>query len=64
VVKLLPDHGASLTMEEAGFQATPPDWFEHGLRNCKEDGSDYWIACCWPLALRFQLANYPQVTPR
>jgi ankyrin repeat protein len=40
LVKLLLDHGASLTIEEAGFQATQPDWFQHGLRNCKEEGGD------------------------
>jgi hypothetical protein len=41
LVKLLLDHGASLTIEEAGFQGAPADWFEHGLRNCKEEGGDH-----------------------
>jgi ankyrin repeat protein len=41
LVKLLLNHGASPAVEEAGFQATPPNWFQHGLRNCKEEGRDY-----------------------
>jgi len=42
-------------MKEAGFQATPPDWFQRGLRNCKEEAAiiPKWLACCWPLASHF-----------
>jgi ankyrin repeat protein len=41
LVKLLLDHGASLTMEDQQFHATPPGWFGHGVRNCDEKGGDY-----------------------
>jgi ankyrin repeat protein len=41
LVKLLLEHGASLTIEDAVFQGTPPGWFGHGAQNCGEDGGDY-----------------------
>jgi ankyrin repeat protein len=37
---LLVERGASLTIEDSQFRATPPGWFGHGLRNCRE-GGDY-----------------------
>jgi ankyrin repeat protein len=41
LVKLLLDHGASLTVEDHVFQGTPPGWFGHGARNCGDGGGDY-----------------------
>jgi ankyrin repeat protein len=41
LVKLLLQHGASLTIEDMVFQGTPPGWFGHGARNCDEGGGDY-----------------------
>ncbi len=41
LVKLLLDHGASLTIEDNQFHAPPPGWFDHGLHFCGEGGSDY-----------------------
>jgi hypothetical protein len=41
LVKLLLDHGASLTIEDNQFHAPPPGWFDRGLRFCGEGGGDY-----------------------
>jgi ankyrin repeat protein len=41
LVKLLLDHGASLTEEDEQFQGTPAGWFGHGAKNCPEGGGDY-----------------------
>ena len=41
LVKLLLDHGASLTTEDTTFQGTPAGWFTHGLRNCADAGGGY-----------------------
>ncbi len=41
LVKLLLDHGASLTAEDDEFHGTPPGWFGHGAQNCCEEGGDY-----------------------
>jgi ankyrin repeat protein len=41
IVKLLLDHGASLTIEDFAFEGTPPGWFGHGTQNCGECGGDY-----------------------
>jgi ankyrin repeat protein len=41
LVELLLAHGASLTVEDRQFHATPPGWFEHGRANCNEGGGDY-----------------------
>jgi hypothetical protein len=41
LVKLLLDHGASLTIEDQQFHGTPPGWFAHGLHNCDERVGDY-----------------------
>jgi ankyrin repeat protein len=41
LVKLLLDHGASLTIEDNQFHAAPPGWFDHGLHFCGEGGGDY-----------------------
>jgi ankyrin repeat protein len=41
LVELLLAHGASLTVEDRQFHATPAGWFEHGSQNCGEDAGDY-----------------------
>jgi hypothetical protein len=41
IVELLLTHGASLTIEDPQFHATPPGWFGHGMQNCGEAGGDY-----------------------
>jgi ankyrin repeat protein len=41
LVKLLLDHGASLTIEDQQFHGTPPGWFAHGLHSCDERVGDY-----------------------
>ena len=41
LVKLLLDRGASWTIKENQFHATPAGWYEHGLQNCNETGGDY-----------------------
>ena len=41
LVKILLDHGASLTVEDHQFHGTPPGWFGHGARNCCDEGGDY-----------------------
>src|SRR5581483_6538705 len=40
-VKILLEHGASLTVEDESFHAPPPGWFSHGLQNCGERDGDY-----------------------
>jgi ankyrin repeat protein len=40
LVELLLQHGASLTVEDDQFHATPRGWLEHGTQNCGE-GGDY-----------------------
>jgi ankyrin repeat protein len=40
LVEILLAHGASLTVEDRQFHATPAGWFEHGRQNCDE-GGDY-----------------------
>jgi ankyrin repeat protein len=40
MAKLLVERGASLTIEDSRFHATPPGWFGHGIRNSGERG-DY-----------------------
>jgi ankyrin repeat protein len=41
LVKVLLDHGASLTIEDNQFHAPPPGWFDHGLHSSNEKGGDY-----------------------
>jgi Ankyrin repeats (3 copies) len=41
LVKLLLDHGASMTIEDTQFHGTPPGWFAHGLHNCGKYDGDY-----------------------
>ena len=41
LVKLLLDHGASLTVQENQYHATPMGWLSHGSTNCHECGGDY-----------------------
>lgn len=41
LVKLLLGHGASLTVEDNVFHATPAGWFAHGLENSLERAGDY-----------------------
>jgi ankyrin repeat protein len=41
LVKLLLDHGASLTVEDSAFHAPPAGWFNHGRENCGERDGDY-----------------------
>jgi hypothetical protein len=41
LVKMLIDHGASLTIEDDAFHAPPAGWFSHGLENCGERDGDY-----------------------
>ena len=41
IVKILIDHGASLTVEDESFHGTPAGWFSHGLRNSPERTGDY-----------------------
>lgn len=40
LVKLLLEHGASLTIKDETFSAPPPGWFSHGSTNCG-GGGDY-----------------------
>lgn len=49
-MKLLLDHGASLTAKDPQYHATPPGWFEHGIQNCSETGGDYPAVARWLLA--------------
>jgi len=41
IVRILLAHGASLSIEDNVFHATPPGWFGHGIRNCGEREGDY-----------------------
>lgn len=41
LVRLLLDHGASLTVEDSTFHAPPAGWFDHGRLNCGEGDGDY-----------------------
>jgi hypothetical protein len=41
IVRLLLARGASLTVEENQFHATPAGWFEHGLNNRGDTSNDY-----------------------
>lgn len=41
LVKLLLEHGASLTIEDTVFHAPPTGWLDHGRANCHEGGGDY-----------------------
>jgi ankyrin repeat protein len=41
VVKILLERGASLTIEDEQFHGTPAGWFGHGVKNCRDAGSDY-----------------------
>jgi ankyrin repeat protein len=41
LVKVLIENGASLTIEDEVFRATPAGWFAHGLHNSLERDGDY-----------------------
>ena len=41
LVALLLSHGASLTIEDTQYHATPLGWLEHGSQYCRESGSDH-----------------------
>jgi ankyrin repeat protein len=41
LVELLLQHGASITIVEYQFNATPLGWFTHGVQNCKEGSKEY-----------------------
>jgi ankyrin repeat protein len=41
LVEMLIAHGASLTIEDEAYQASPVGWYSHGLENCTEQGGDY-----------------------
>ena len=41
LVKVLLEHGASLTEEDEQFHGTPAGWFEHGVQNCHEGGGNF-----------------------
>jgi ankyrin repeat protein len=41
LVKLLLEHGASLTIEDNDYHARPAGWCEHGSENSREEGGDY-----------------------
>jgi ankyrin repeat protein len=41
LVRLLIEHGASLTAEDEQFQGTPAGWFGHGVQNCGTENADY-----------------------
>jgi len=41
LVKLLLEHGASLTVEDTQFHAPPAGWLDHGRENCHEGDGDY-----------------------
>jgi ankyrin repeat protein len=41
IVKILLERGASLTLEDMSFHATPAGWFGHGMHNRGEGGGDY-----------------------
>ncbi len=58
LVKLLLEHGASLTIEDEQYQGTPPGWFCHGLQNCGERAGDY------PAVARLLLAAGAKIPDR
>ncbi len=41
LVKLLLDHGASLTIQDNQYHAAPTGWLSHGSTNCHECGGDH-----------------------
>ncbi len=41
LAELLLAHGASLSIEDSRFNATPAGWLDHGMKNCHEHGADY-----------------------
>jgi ankyrin repeat protein len=41
LVELLLKAGASLTIEDSSFHATPAGWLDHGRRTCHEGAGDY-----------------------
>ena len=41
LIELLLAHGASLTIEDEAFHATPAGWLDHGRGNNSESGGDY-----------------------
>jgi len=41
IVRIMLQHGASLTIEDTMFHGTPPGWFGHGIQNCGDGGGDY-----------------------
>ena len=41
IVQLLLNRGASLTVKDTQYQATPLRWLEHGSQNCREPDSDH-----------------------
>lgn len=41
IVKLLLEHGASLTVEDQSFHGTPAGWFGHGIHNCNNPHGNY-----------------------
>ncbi len=41
LVKLLLEHGASLTIEDESFHAPPAGWLDHGRRNCGDGDGGY-----------------------
>ncbi len=41
IVGLLLNHGATLTIEDTEFHATPAGWMHHGMQNCPERNGDY-----------------------
>ena len=41
LVKVLIEHGASISIEDSQFHGTPPGWYDHGRRNCGQCDGDY-----------------------
>jgi len=41
LVEMLIGQGASLTIKDTSFDATPAGWWDHGRRNCQEGLGDY-----------------------
>jgi ankyrin repeat protein len=41
IVKLTLEQGASLTIEDTGYHATPAGWLDHGRENSIESGGDF-----------------------
>jgi ankyrin repeat protein len=59
LIELLVAHGASLSIEDRQFHATPPGWWEHGSRNCDEGAGDYAKAARLLTAAGAKLAGMP-----